>query len=173
MEQGHALLALIAIPLLTAAALVVVPSDRKDWGRILAVLSGAAMFVISVYVFADYKASGDEQFSFLLRYDWLENVGILGEDGITLHLGVDGIAATMVLLNGVVAFAGTLISWKIEDKNKDFFVLFFILSSELAVLPMYLLIAVWGASSRFPTFIRTKEYGAPKLMMMLVAASVP
>ena len=191
MEQGHALLALIAIPLLTAAALVVVPSERKDWVRILAVLSGAAMFVISVYVFADYKASGDEQFSFLLRYDWLENVGILGEDGITLHLGVDGIAATMVLLNGVVAFAGTLISWKIEDKNKDFFVLFFILVTgvfgtftsldlffffffyELAVLPMYLLIAVWGASSRFPTFIRTKEYGALKLMMMLVAASVP
>ena len=191
MEQGHALLALIAIPLLTAAALVVVPSDRKDWVRILAVLSGAAMFVISVYVFADYKASGEEQFSFLLRYDWLENVGILGEDGITLHLGVDGIAATMVLLNGVVAFAGTLISWKIEDKNKDFFVLFFILVTgvfgtftsldlffffffyELAVLPMYLLIAVWGASSRFPTFIRTKEYGALKLMMMLVAASVP
>ena len=191
MEQGHALLALIAIPLLTAAALVVVPSERKDWVRILAVLSGAAVFVISVYVFADYKASGDEQFSFLLRYDWLENVGILGEDGITLHLGVDGIAATMVLLNGVVAFAGTLISWKIEDKNKDFFVLFFILVTgvfgtftsldlffffffyELAVLPMYLLIAVWGASSRFPTFIRTKEYGALKLMMMLVAASVP
>src|SRR3990172_7495565 len=190
MEQGHALLALIAIPLLTAAALVVVPSDRKDWVRILAVLSGAAMFVISVYVFADYKASGDEQFRFLLRYDWLENVGILGENGITLHLGIDGIAAVMVLLNGVVTFAGTLISWKIETKNKDFFVLFFILTTgvfgtftsldlffffffyELAVLPMYLLIAVWGASSRFPTFIRTKEYGALKLMMMLVAASV-
>ena len=38
---------------------------------------------------------------------------------------------------------------------------------------MYLLIAIWGSSSRFPTFVRTKEYGALKLMMMLVAASVP
>ncbi len=34
---------------------------------------------------------------------------------------------------------------------------------------MYLLIAVWGSSSRFPTFVRTKEYSAMKLMMMLVA----
>ncbi len=191
MEDGHALLALILIPILTAALLVVVPAERRDWVRLIAVAAGAVLFAISVYVFVAYQADGDEQFDFLLRYDWLENVGILGEDGITLHLGIDGIAATMVLLNGVVTFAGTLISWKIETKNKDFFVLFFILTTgvwgtftsldlffffffyELAVLPMYLLIAVWGASSRFPTFLRTKEYGALKLMMMLVAASVP
>ena len=190
MEQGHALLALIAIPLLMAAVLVLIPSERKDLVRMLSVAAGAALFAISLYVFIDFKASDDEQFSWLLRWVWLENVGILGEDGITLHLGIDGIAAVMVLLNGVVTFAGTLISWKIEHKNKDFFILFFILVSgvngtftsldlffffffyEIAVLPMYLLIAVWGSSSRFPTFLRTKEYSALKLMMMLVGASV-
>ena len=41
MEQGHALVALIAIPLLTAALLVLIPSERKDLVRQLAVLSGA------------------------------------------------------------------------------------------------------------------------------------
>jgi NADH-quinone oxidoreductase subunit M len=189
-EQGHALLALIVIPLVAAAVLVVIPGERKDWVRMFAVAVGAVLFAIALYVFIDYHGSDDEQFQFQIRYDWLSNVGILGENGITLHLGVDGIAAVMILLNGIVTFAGTLISWKIEHKNKDFFVLFFLLVSgvngtfssldlffffffyELAVLPMYLLIAVWGASSRFPTFIRTKEYGALKLMMMLVAASV-
>jgi NADH-quinone oxidoreductase subunit M len=189
-EQGHALLALIAIPLLTAALLVVVPSARKDVVRLIAVASGLALFIISLYVFIDYKADGTEQFQFMLQYDWLENVGILGEDGITLHLGIDGIAATMLLLNGIVTFAGTLISWKIENKNKDFFVLFFILTAgvfgtfssldlffffffyEIAVLPMYLLIAVWGSSTQFPRFYRTKEYSAMKLMLMLVGASV-
>ncbi len=189
MEQGHALLALIALPMLAALVLVFIPAERKDLVRLLAVGVGAVLFAISLYVFIAYK-QGDTQFSFLLRYKWLENVGILGENGITLHLGIDGIAAVMLLLNGVVTFAGTLISWKIEYRNKDFFVLFFLLVAgvfgtftsldlffffffyELAVLPMYLLIAVWGASSRFPTFVRTKEYGALKLMMMLVAASV-
>jgi NADH-quinone oxidoreductase subunit M len=189
MEQGHALVALILVALLTAAALIAVPGHRKDWVRYLAVASGAALFVISLYVFIAYETTG-ERFSFAVRYDWLENVGILGDKGITLYFGVDGIAATMILLNGIVTFAGTLISWKIEHKNKDFFILFFLLTAgvfgtfasldmfvffffyELAVLPMYLLIAVWGASSRFPAFIRTKEYGALKLMMMLVAASV-
>jgi NADH-quinone oxidoreductase subunit M len=189
-EQGHALVALIAIPLLTAALLVLIPSERKDLVRQIAVLSGAVMFAISLYVFIDYKASDTEQFAFQIRYDWLENVGILGENGISLHLGVDGIAAVMILLNGIVTFAGTLISWKIDYRNKDFFVLFFILTSgvfgtfssldlffffffyEVAVLPMYLLIAIWGSSSRFPTFYRTKEYSAMKLMLVLVGASV-
>jgi NADH-quinone oxidoreductase subunit M len=189
-EQGHALLALIAIPLLAAVGLVFVPGERKDIVRMLSVAVGAVLFAISLYVFFAFDPEGDEQFSFLLRYDWLENVGILGEDGITLHLGIDGIAATMILLNGVVTFAGTLISWKIENKNKDFFILFWLLVAgvfgtftsldlffffffyELAVLPMYLLIAVWGSSTRFPTFLRTKEYSGMKLMLMLVAASV-
>jgi NADH-quinone oxidoreductase subunit M len=189
MEQGHALLALIVIPLAMAAVLVFVPSERKDWVRYLSAAAGLACFIISLYVFIAYKTGGD-QFGFQLRYDWIENVGFLKEHGISLHLGVDGIAAVMILLNGVVAFAGVLISWKIENKNKDFFVLYWILVAgvfgtfssldlfvffffyELAVLPMYLLIAYWGSSSRFPTFVRTKEYSGLKLMMMLVAASV-
>ncbi len=190
MEQGHALLALIVVPLAAAAVLLLIPGQRKDIVRMFSVAVGAALFAISLYVFIAYKAGGDEQFRFLLRYDWIENVGILGEHGISLHLGIDGIAATMVLLNGVVAFAGSMISWKIDYKNKDFFILFFVLVTgvfgtftsldlffffffyETAVLPMYLLIAIWGASSRFPTFTRTKEYGALKLMVMLVAFSV-
>ena len=189
MEQGHALLALIVLPLLAAVALIFVPGERKDVVRWLSLAFSAVMFALSLYVFVDYR-TGDEQFSFDLRYAWLENVGILEEDGITFHLGIDGIAAVMILLNGVVTFAGTMISTKIEHKNKDFFILFFVLVAgvfgtfssldlffffffyELAVLPMYLLIAVWGSSSRFPTFVRTKEYSALKLMLMLVAASV-
>src|SRR5688572_33492606 len=121
------------------------------------------MFIISVYVFIDYQANDEVQFLSTLRWTWIENVSIFKENGITLHLGVDGIAAVMILLNGVVTFAGVLISWKIEHMNKDFFILFWLLVcgvngtfssldlffffffSELALLPMYLLIAVWGS----------------------------
>ncbi|HZP58209.1 MAG TPA: NADH-quinone oxidoreductase subunit M, partial [Dehalococcoidia bacterium] len=49
---------------------------------------------------------------------------------------------------------------------------FFFFFYEVAVLPMYLLIAVWGSSSVFPTFARTKEYSAMKLTIMLVSASI-
>jgi NADH-quinone oxidoreductase subunit M len=143
-----------------------------------------------MYIFFVYETNSDETYQFFIRWDWLENVGFLGEHGISLAFGVDGIAAPMVLLTGVVAFGGALVSWKIEHHNKDFFILFWVLVSgvygtfqaldlfffffwyEVAVLPMYLLIAVWGSSSRFPTFTRTKEYSAMKLTIMLVAASI-
>ena len=53
---------------------------------------------------------------------------------------------------------------------RDLFFLFFFY--ELAVLPMYLLIGVWGSSTDFGTFLRTKEYGAMKLIIFLVAGSI-
>ena len=190
MQTGYVLLATIALPLLTAAALIIVPSRYANIVRALALATGFALFGLSLYAFFAYQLASGDAFQFDLRWTWIENVGFLGKDGITLHLGIDGIGATMVLLNGVVTFAGTIISCKIEYRNKDFFILFFVLVSgvfgvfvsldlffwfffyELAVLPMYLLIGVWGASSVFPTFSRTKEYGALKLTLYLVGASV-
>ncbi len=103
---------------------------------------------------------------------------------------MDGIAAPMVLLTGIVLFTGVLISWRIANRNKDFFILYLLLLAgvfgvfvsvdmffffffyELAVLPMYMLIGIWGSSSTFATFSRTKEYSAMKLMLFLVAGSV-
>ncbi len=190
MLEEYVLLPLIAVPLATAVILVGVPSRHTNLVRYIAAVTGAILFGLSLYVFFGYELGGAEPFQFEGRWLWLENIGFLGDDGITLHLGVDGIAAPMVLLNGIVTFTGVLVSWKIDYRNKDYFVLFFALVAgvfgtftsldlffffffyELAVLPMFLLIAIWGSSSRFPTFERTKEYGAMKLTLYLVAASV-
>jgi NADH-quinone oxidoreductase subunit M len=183
-------MATVAIPLIAAAIIVLIPDDQKQAVRALSAAVGAALFAISMYVFFVYETGSGQEYQFFIRWDWLENVGFLGEHGISLAFGIDGIAAPMVLLTGVVAFGGALISWKIEHHNKDFFVLFWVLVSgvygtftaldlfffffwyEVAVLPMYLLIAVWGSSTTFPTFTRTKEYSAMKLTIMLVAASI-
>ena len=190
MDSGYWLIANIAIPLIAAAVIVFVPDERKNVVRWISALTGAALFAISMFIFFAYEVNSGEEYQFLIRWDWLENVGFLGEHGISLAFGIDGIAAPMVLLTGIVAFGGALISWKIEHHNKDFFVLFWVLVSgvygtfqaldlfffffwyEVAVLPMYLLIAVWGSSSVFPTFARTKEYSAMKLTIMLVSASI-
>ena len=190
MTSGYWLIATIAIPLLAAGVMVLIPDTQKQLVRYISAGVGAALFAISMYIFFAYEVGSGEEYQFLIRWDWLENVGFLGDHGISLMLGIDGIAAPMVLLTGVVAFGGALISWKIEHHNKDFFALFWVLVSgvygtfqsldlfffffwyEVAVLPMYLLIAVWGSSSVFPTFARTKEYSAMKLTIMLVSASV-
>ncbi len=188
--MGYVLLALIAIPLLAAPVFMLMPARYPQLTRYLAAACGAAMFALSLLVFIAYEYQGGGGLRFDLRWEWLQNVGVLGKDGITLHLAVDGIAAPLVLLNGIVILAAVFVSWNITHRNKDFFVLLFVLVSgvygvfvsqdlfflfffyEVAVLPMYLLIAVWGASSNFGSFTRTKEYGAMKLMLYLVAGSV-
>ncbi len=188
--MGLVLFALIAVPVVSALVFMLVPSRYPQLTRYVAFVAGAALFVLSLIVFIAYEYQGGHGLRFDLQWTWLENIGVLREKGITLHLAVDGIAAPLVLLNGIVIFAAVFVSWNIVYRNKDFFVLLFLLVAgvygvfisqdlfflffwyEVAVLPMYLLIAIWGASSDFGTFTRTKEYGAMKLVMYLVAGSV-
>ena len=181
-DDGYVLLALFLVPLGSALLLMVIPSRER--GAIVGLTAAASllMFALSVYVFVSYDYTTGAQFQGVLAWPWIENVGLLGENGIQLKVGVDGIAAAMVLLTGIVILAGTWVSWKIDYRLKDFFILLYVLVAgvfgtfvlidmfiwfffyELALLPMYLLIAVWGSTR--------KEYGAMKLMMVLVAASI-
>lgn len=100
---------------------------------------------------------------------------------IEYNIGVDGISVLMMLLTGVVIFCGVLASWGVEKQAREFFILLNVLVSgvygvfisfdlftlflfyEVAVLPMYLLIGLWGTGN--------KEYSAMKLTIMLVAGS--
>jgi NADH-quinone oxidoreductase subunit M len=179
--QGYVVLSTLAMPLMAATILLFVPGRQKMAVRYVALCFSTLMLGLSIYLFVAFQVDGSER-QMSLRWDWVENVAFLGEHGISLHLGLDGISALLVLLNGVVAFAGTLVSWKLEYRNKDFFILFFILVTgvygtffsldlffwfffyELAVVPLYLLIGVWGSTR--------KEYGAMKLTLYLVAGSV-
>ena len=181
MDAGEALLLLLLIPGGAALLMIFVPSRHATVIRWIALVTTIATLVDSIWIFAvyDFTQGG---FQFNLQYPWIENIAFLGENGVSLHLAVDGIAAPMVLLNGLVGFAGVLVSWKITHRPKDFFILFMALftgvygvyigqdlffwffSYELAVLPMYLLIVVWGSTN--------KEYGAMKLTMVLVGGSV-
>jgi NADH-quinone oxidoreductase subunit M len=181
MRDGYWLLASWVVPLATAGLLLLVPARAGKTIRGIAALSGFAQLLVSGWIFFGYQ-TGEGGYQFEGRWRWAENVAFLGQDGITMHLGVDGIAAPMVLLTGIVIFAGSLVSWKIQHRTKDFYVLlmtltagvfgtfvaldlfFFFWFYELAVIPMYLLIVVWGSTN--------KEYGAMKLTVMLVAASV-
>ncbi len=185
------LLALIALPLAGAAVMMATPGARLAAIRWTATAFALVVLALSLYVFVRFYFDGDGA-RFAASWRWLSIPGPwqFGEQGISLTLGVDGVAAPMVLLTGIVMFTGVLVSWSIRAWSKDFFILYFLLLAgvfgvfvaldlffffffyELSVLPMYLLIGVWGSSSRFPRFSRTKEYSAMKLTLYLVAGSV-
>jgi NADH-quinone oxidoreductase subunit M len=100
---------------------------------------------------------------------------------IQFHIGVDGIAISMMILTALVVLAGVLVSWQESTLPKEFFFLLMFLSLgaygffmsrdiftlffflELAVIPKFLLIGIWGSGQ--------KEYSAMKLALMLMAGS--
>jgi len=100
---------------------------------------------------------------------------------IHYSVGIDGISVAMLLLTSIIVFTGVFASWKIDPLPKEFFLWYSLLSIgvygffistdlftmfmyyEIALIPMYLLIGVWGSGK--------KEYGAMKLTLMLMGGS--
>lgn len=95
--------------------------------------------------------------------------------GLEYHLAADGVSLTLVLLTGLAAVGGILFSWNIEHRTKEFFAFYLALIGgvygvflsfdlfllfvfyEIAIVPKYFLIAIWGSTR--------KEYGAMKLAL--------
>ncbi|MBM3941693.1 MAG: NADH-quinone oxidoreductase subunit M [SAR202 cluster bacterium] len=183
MEQS-ALFLIVLAPIAGALLTMFTSRERPQDAWHFAILVSAITLALSIFIFVQYDfRAGGYQLTHIFRW--------LGYPlDINLSLGVDGIAAPLVLLNGIILFGGVLVAQTIKRRSRDFFVLLLALGGgvfgvfvvrdlfflfffyELAVLPMYLLIGVWGSSTDFGTFRRTKEYGAMKLMLFLVAGSV-
>ena len=183
MQDNYVLGLSVLVPFAGAFVLAFVPANRSDLIRIFAVALASLCFALSLYIFLSYDhALGGHQ----LRQEhvWVESLGI------SFKLGVDGVSAVLILLNGIVLLASVIVSWNLQTRNKEFFILLFLLVTgvygifetidlfflfffyELAVVPMYLLIGVWGSSTDFGSFARTKEYGAMKLVLYLTAGSM-
>ena len=182
--DSYVLMSLVGIPFLWGVLLAFLPGGRLQHIRLTSAAVAGVLMALTAYVFLvyDHNAGG---YQLTREVAWLDSLGV------AFSMGVDGISVPMLLLTGIVGLTGVLVSWTIEDRAKEFFVLFFLLVAgvygvfvsldlffffffyELAVMPMYLLIGVWGSSSDFGRgFLRPKEYGAMKLMLYLVGGSI-
>jgi NADH-quinone oxidoreductase subunit M len=158
-----------------ALALVFVKPEQKETIRWVGAIAAGVSLLLSVLVYFGYDYSSAEKLQFVEELPWLPQLGI------NYILGVDGVSLPMVLLNGLVIFTGALISWNIENRAREYWILLLLLAGgvygvfvsldmflffvfyELAVLPMYLLIGIWGSTR--------KEYGAMKLTLYLMGGS--
>jgi len=167
---------IVFTPLVAALIILLYKPEQKRAVRITALSAAAFALLLSgiVYLSYDKAAAG---YQFLEKYNWLPSLGI------SLYFGVDGMSAPLVLLTGIVMLTGVMISWGVDDRPREFFAFLFILASgvfgvfasldlfmlfffyEIAVFPMYLLIAIWG-------WARTREYAAMKLTLYLFIGSV-
>jgi NADH-quinone oxidoreductase subunit M len=167
---------IVLTPIIAGMIILLVPKDRKNAVRYIALSAATIDLVLSVIVYFSYQISTGG-YQFVEKYDWLPQLGI------SYYVGVDGINAPLVLLTGIVMFTGVLISWGVDDRPREFFAFLFILATgvfgvfvtldlfmlfffyEIAVFPMYLLISIWG-------WKETREYAAMKLTLYLFIGSV-
>ena len=167
----------VLIPLLMLLGLWI----SRNIAQIRAVMTtGASALLIAavgltiVYLQARHGGATDEM---LFRAD------VAWYPALNIHysVGVDGISVAMLLLSAVIVFTGTFASWRLQPLTKEYFLWFTLLSMgvfgffistdlftmfmfyEVALIPMYLLIGVWGSGR--------KEYAAMKLTLMLMGGS--
>jgi NADH-quinone oxidoreductase subunit M len=163
-------------PMAAALVILMLPAERKTEVRVTALAAGVFATLLSLYVYFAYDQS-------LGGYQFVEKTPWVAQFGIDYHVGVDGMSLPLVLLTAVVMLTGVLISWGIDDRPREFFAFLFILATgvfgvfvaldlfhlfffyEIAVFPMYLLIAIWG-------WVKTREYAAMKLTLYLFIGSV-
>lgn len=177
MQIPYFLSAIVFLPIVAGAVLLFLPPKNRELIYRFALAVAFVTFLLSIVVYFSFDASGP-RFQFEDGpFKWLPALGI------SYHVAVDGITAPLVLLTGVVIFTGVIISQRIDDRPREFFAFLFILASgvfgvfvaldmfalfffyEIAVFPMYLLIALWG-------WKQTREYAAMKLTLYLFIGSV-
>ncbi|MBA3469023.1 MAG: NADH-quinone oxidoreductase subunit M [Herpetosiphonaceae bacterium] len=167
------------LPLIGALIIMFIPREQKNAMRWTAAIFAGASFFVALLVFFGYNPDAPGYLGTKMQF--VEKIAWLPQVGMTYFLGADGISLPLLVLNGLVIFTGVFISWNIEDRVKEYFVLLLILVVgvygvfmsldlflmfvfyELAVLPMYLLIGIWGSTR--------KEYGAMKLTIYLMIGS--
>jgi NADH-quinone oxidoreductase subunit M len=167
---------IVFTPIVAAVLILLLPSERKNEVRVTALAAASFALMLSFWVYFSFDANNPE-YQFVEKLAWLPSLGI------SYFVGVDGMNTPLVLLTGVVMFTGVLISWGIDDRPREFFAFLFILATgvfgvfvaldlfmlfffyEIAVFPMYLLIAIWG-------WKETREYAAMKLTLYLFIGSV-
>jgi len=166
----------IIVPILTVIALVF--SKGLERSRVVAMVGSiiqAGMAINLVFAYLKERAVNDDIMVFTKDVVWFKNFNI------HYNIGVDGISVALLALTAIVVLAGVFISWKMKELPKEFFISLIVLSLgvygvfisidlftlfvffEIAVIPMYLLIGIWGSGPR--------EYSAMKLTLMLMGAS--
>lgn len=143
-------------------------------------VSGASLLLaLSVHLVFDYiglrNTGNSAEMLYTSSITWYEPLNIC------FSLGVDGISVVMLLLSSIIVFTGVFASWRLKPMTKEYFLWYTLLTVgvygffistdlftmfmfyEVALIPMYLLIGVWGSGR--------KEYSAMKLTLMLMGGS--
>lgn len=180
---SYLLLALILLPLFGALVVALVPKEQVGAQRSLGIVFSIAAFLLSLPLISGFDSMlGDFQPQFDLKLPWIESIGAsltLQLDGISLWIIILSTFLTPLILIGVRN--------SIEERVREFVIamlvletamigalvatdlLLFYLFWEMMLIPMYLLIGIWGGKNRHYATIKFVVYTVVGSLLMLVA----
>ena len=174
----------IYISFLGVLVLLLLPKNSARTARSIALLTAVAAFAVTLAGFVQQQSG---TLVTVARVPWVPSLGV------EYHLAADGISLTLLLLTGIVAISGILFSWNIEHRTKEFFAFYLALIGgvygvflsfdllllfifyEIAIIPKYFLIAIWGSTRREYAAMKLALYsfiGSAMVLIGLIAAYV-
>ena len=172
---GHLLSLILFVPAASALVLLFLPGRATRLIRWFALVSSLIPFGLSILLWARFNPDGSA-FQFQEQYTWYAAINS------TLHLGVDGLSLTMVVLTTLLTPLAILASFGISDRIKAYMMLFLFLETgmlgvflaldlllffvfwEIGLVPMYFLINQWGSAN--------KDYASLKFMIYTMGGSL-
>jgi NAD(P)H-quinone oxidoreductase subunit 4 len=169
---------IVLLPMAAALVMPLLPGDGSDprLPRGVALVVLIADFVLMLLAFSRHYDPSLEGLQLVERVNWVPALGL------EWSLAADGLSAPLVVLSGLVTLLTAAASWKIARKSKLYFALLlvqasaqalvflsqdfllFFLAWELELVPVYLLIAIWGGKQR--------QYAATKFILYTATASL-
>ena len=170
---------IVLLPVVGALIMPLLPqkdSDENNLPRNIALTFLFSDFILMLAVFSRLFNSQSDKLQLIERISWVPSIGL------EWSLGVDGLSAPLVVLSGLITFLAAAASWKLKSKTRLYFALLlvqasaqalvfisqdfllFFLAWELELVPVYLLIAIWGGNRRL--------YAATKFILYTALASL-
>jgi NADH-quinone oxidoreductase subunit M len=167
---------IVFLPLVGAAVVAMLPSDRAQYPKWVAAGFAAVGLGLTTWVTATFDRAHAAVQQFTVNVPWVPQASI------HYHVGVDGISITMLLLSALLGLVAIVASWKVTDRSKAYFAMLLLLQVgmngvfvaldfvlfyvfwELVLVPMFFLIGMWGGTRR--------EYASMKFFLYTLAGSV-
>ena len=173
----------IFLPLAGAIAAALLPRGEDAQHKTWALLVSLVNFVLSLGLWFNFDAGrGAAEFQFETHVPWISSLGI------GFHVGLDGVALLLVMLTTALGPIVVLSAWnEVEDRVKEFFIALLFLETamigtfasldlvlfyvfyEAILVPMYLLIGIWGSENRVYATVKFFVYTFAASVLMLVA----
>lgn len=167
-------------PIIAALVIVFLPKEEDKLSKSVAAIGTGVALLLSIFVYFSYdKSLGGLQFiDFGKPIPWIPDLGV------TWYMAVDGLSLPMLLLTNLIGFTAVFASWNVSNRPKELMILLllliagvmgtfiaqnlfiFLLFYEVVVIPIYIMVIIWGSSKRV-----TKEYAGMKLTIYLLIGS--